>query len=250
LDKRIAAELIGGSPTLFLDNLNSMALKSDLLASAITERPSRVRLLGKSQMMTLNASALIILTGNALSVSEDLARRFITINLDPKVEDPESRSFKTDLLAEIKGRRIELLAALLTIWRWGRTSELKSGRPIGSFAQWGKWVRDALLGLGCQDPIERMSEAKAHDGERQLIRQFLETWWERHEDKPVAAKDVDQEVVNVLDRHGRSRQYFVSQLDRLNGARVGGFVFTRQSPASNWGVATYAIKKIDDGDKS
>jgi hypothetical protein len=49
LEKRISAELIGGSPVLFLDNLNNIAFRSDLLASALTERPARVRLLGKSQ---------------------------------------------------------------------------------------------------------------------------------------------------------------------------------------------------------
>ena len=43
LEKRIAAELIEGSPALFLDNLNNTAFKSNLLASAITERPARVR---------------------------------------------------------------------------------------------------------------------------------------------------------------------------------------------------------------
>ena len=47
LEKRIAAELIEGSPALFLDNLNNTAFKSNLLASAITERPARVRLLGR-----------------------------------------------------------------------------------------------------------------------------------------------------------------------------------------------------------
>jgi hypothetical protein len=198
----------------------------------------------------LNASAFIILTGNALSVSEDLARRFISIDLDPKVEDPESRSFKTDLLEEVKRRRVELLAALLTIWRWGRTSDLKPGRPIGSFSQWGRWVRDPLVALGCQDPIERISESKERDGRRLATVELFEIWWEKHGDKPVAARDVDQVVLNALDRHGRGRQYVVSALERLDGARLGGFVFTRQSPASKWGVATYAIKKIDDGDRS
>jgi hypothetical protein len=38
LEKRIAAELIEGSPALFLYNLNNTAFKSNLLASAITER--------------------------------------------------------------------------------------------------------------------------------------------------------------------------------------------------------------------
>ena len=110
LEKRIAAELMGGGPVLFLDNLNNTAFKSDLLASAITERPARVRLLGKSQMVPLNASALVILTGNGLSVSEDLARRFIMVEFDPRTEDPEARQFKSDIRAEVRKRRNELLA--------------------------------------------------------------------------------------------------------------------------------------------
>jgi hypothetical protein len=105
LEKRIAAELIEGSPVLFLDNLNNMAFKSDLLASAITERPARVRLLGKSQMLPLNASAFVILTGNGLTVSEDLARRFVTVDFDPRTEDPEARPFKGDIRAQVIERR-------------------------------------------------------------------------------------------------------------------------------------------------
>ena len=89
LEKRIASELIAGGSALFLDNMNNTALKSDLLASAITERPARVRVLGRSQMVPLNASAFIILTGNGLTVSEDLARRFIAVEFDPGTEDPE-----------------------------------------------------------------------------------------------------------------------------------------------------------------
>jgi len=89
LEKRISSELMGGSPMLFLDNLNNTAFKSDLLASAITESPARVRVLGRSQMVPLNATAFIVLTGNGLTMSEDLARRFITIELDPRIEDPK-----------------------------------------------------------------------------------------------------------------------------------------------------------------
>jgi hypothetical protein len=118
LEKRIAAELIEGSPALFLDNLNNTAFKSNLLASAITERPARIRLLGRSQMVPLNASAFVILTGNGLTVSEDLARRFLAVDFDARTEDPEARPFTTDIRAEVTERRRELLAALLTIWRW------------------------------------------------------------------------------------------------------------------------------------
>ena len=79
-----------------------------------------MRILGKSEMVTLNSSALVILTGNGLTVSEDLSRRFTVVELDARMEDPETRPFQTDIVAEVLARRTELLAAVLTISRWGR----------------------------------------------------------------------------------------------------------------------------------
>ena len=80
-------------------------------------------------MVPLNATAFVILTGNGLTVSEDLARRFIAVDFDPRAEDPEARRFTTDIRAEVTARRTELLAALLTIWRWGRIATV-SGRGV------------------------------------------------------------------------------------------------------------------------
>ena len=244
LEKRIAAELMEGSPSLFLDNLNNTAFRSDLLASAITERPARVRLLGKSQMVPLNASAFVILTGNGLSVSEDLARRFITVEFDPRTEDPEARPFKNDIRAEVRERRPELLAALLTIWRWGRiATDIKPGRTLGSFEQWCHWVRDPLLALGCQDPGERVSEAKERDGRRQEVVDLFNAWWERHGDRPVAVSQLHDDVKQVADPQKRGRQYVASRLEKLAGTRMGGFVLTRQAAVGKWGKATYALKE-------
>ena len=203
LEKRIAAELIEGSPLLFLDNLNNTAFKSNLLASAITERPARVRLLGKSQMVPLNASAFVILTGNGLALSEDLARRFVAVDFDPRTEDPEARPFTTDIRVEVTDRRTDLLAALLTIWRWGRVAtEIKPGLSLGSFGQWCRWVRDPLLALGCQDPAERVSEAKERDGRRQAVADLFAIWWEKHRDLPIAVRQLHDDVRQAADPQG------------------------------------------------
>jgi hypothetical protein len=224
LEKRIAAELIEGSPALFLDNLNNTAFKSNLLASAITERPARVRLLGKSQMVPLNASAFVILTGNGLTLSEDLARRFVAVDFDPRTEDPEARPFTTDIRVEVTDRRTELLAALLTIWRWGRVAtDIKPGLALGSFGQWCRWVRDPLLSLGCQDPAERVSEAKERDGRRQAVADLFATWWEKHRDRPMAVRQLHDDVKQAADPQGRGRQHLASQLEKLAGTRIAGF---------------------------
>jgi hypothetical protein len=250
LEKRIAAELIEGSPALFLDNMNNTAVKSDLLASAITERPARVRLLGRSQMVPLNACAFMVMTGNGLTVSEDLARRFIAVDFDPQTEDPEARPFTTDIRAEVMERRRELLAAVLTIWRWGRLdTSIPKGRALGSFEQWCRWVRDPLLALGCQDPVERISEAKERDGRRQAITDLFGIWWERHQDWPVAARDLHDDVKHAADPQGRGRQYLASYLEKLTGTRMAGFVLTRQAPAGKWGTATFSLKRTNGEDR-
>ncbi len=250
LEKRIAAELIEGSPALFLDNLNNTSFKSDLLASAITECPARVRPLGKSQMVPLNASALVILTGNGLTVSEDLARRFIMVELDPRTEDPEARPFKTDIRGIVREQRAKLLAALLTIWRWGRiTADIEPGRTLGSFELWCGWVRDPLLALGCRDPVERLAETKALDTRRQELGDLFALWWEKHRDHPVSVSQLDPAVKAVADPQGRGRQYLAAHLGQLVGSRVAQFVLTRQAAVGRWGKATYALKQTaGDGD--
>ena len=189
LDKRLASELIEAAPILFLDNVNGTLLRSDTLASVLTERPARVRPLGRTQMVALNSTAFIALTGNGLSVTEDLARRFIACELDARCEYPEQRKFASGWLDEIKRRRAELLAAALTVWRWGRqnAADLGHGRPLGSFEQWSEWCRDPLLALGCRDPIDRIDEIKSDDPYRRQIVELFEAWDVHHGPRPVKA---------------------------------------------------------------
>jgi hypothetical protein len=186
----------------------------------------------------------VILTGNGLTVSEDLARRFVAVDFDARTEDPELRPFAIDIRVEVTQRRPELLAALVTIWRWGRiATNIKPGLALGSFAQWCRWVRDPLLALGCQDPVERISEAKQRDARRQAVADLFAIWWDKHHDHPVALSQLHDDVRRALDPQGRSRQYVSSQAEKLAGTRMAGFVFTRQAPAGKWGAATYALKK-------
>ncbi len=247
LEKRIAAELMAGNPVLFLDNFNDTAVRSNLLASALTEKHARARISGKSEMVALRTSAFVVLTGNGLSVSEDLARRIIEIELDPRTEDPEARRFPTDLYTSTQRDRLTLLAAALTILRWGLQQEqLASGRPLGSFEQWCRWVRDPLSELGCRDPVERMSRAKHRDPRRQQISEIFDAWDRRHGTKAVLANELHDEVRQLLDPHKRGRQYVVSRLKQLEGTRIGGFMLLRECSKGKWSKNRYILNRLTD----
>jgi putative DNA primase/helicase len=244
MDKRLASDLIEAVQVLFLDNFNSAMLRSEILASVLTERRACVRPLGRTQMVALNSTAFVAVTGNGVTLSEDLARRFMVSELDAQCEDPEQRPFATDFLPnKIESRRAEILSATLTIWRWGRQHavELTPGRPLGSFEQWAEWCRDPLLALGCRDPVERVDEIKSDDPHRRQIVELFETWHAHHGDEPVKAKVIAEPVRALLDPQRRGRQFMTARLVQLAGTRAGGFLLTRQEAAGKWGKATYSL---------
>jgi hypothetical protein len=242
LDKRIVAEAIKAVPALLLDNVNGAVLLSDTLACLMTERPASVRILGESRMVEFNSASFVSVTGNGLSISEDLARRFLSCVLDAGIEDPEQRPFRPGFLDEVARRRSEVLSAALTIWRWGRQNAAPRGKPLGSFEVWAEWVRDPLLALGCRDPVERIEATKATDPRRQNVAELFELWWRYHGADAIKAKDLAADVEIAIDPHQRGRQYVARRLVQLSGTRAAGFVLTRQEAAGKWGAATYQLE--------
>jgi len=248
LDKRLVGLLLAAHPAVLLDNVNATDLRSDTLASIVTEAPCTLRPLGASRLITLDARPFIAVTGNGLTLSEDLVRRFLVCDLEPPTESPELRRFDTDPLAEALRRRGELLGAALTIWRWGRQQgdALPQGLPLGSFGQWARWCRDPLLALGCRDPAERIGLLKADDPRRRALIEAFDAWWHNHGDRPVRALDLVEPVKAALDPQGRGRQYLIRAVARLAGTRVGGFVLEAQRAGSlAKPVMLYRLRRTD-----
>jgi hypothetical protein len=237
LDKRLTAALIEAWPALLLDNYNAKELKSDILASVLTESPAMVRPMGQSKTVPLHTRTFIGITGNAVEIAEDMARRIISTNFDAHMENPEQRKFRPGFLDHVFASRNRLLSDALTIWRWGRQNKLQSGRPLGSYEVWAEWCRDPLLALGVRDPVDRIAEIKAADPRRRTLVAVFDAWWEKHADTTLKAKDLDPSVIELIDPKANrkadgslqfNRQRVASFLTANIDTRLSGYILEQQ----------------------
>jgi hypothetical protein len=237
-DKRLTAALIEAHPAVFLDNFNSKELKSDILASALTENPAMVRLMGHSKMVPLHVRTFIGITGNGLQIAEDMARRILACHLDAQMENPEAQPFQPGFLDEIFAQRASLLSDVLIIWRYGRQNPgaLKPGRALGSYEVWCQWVRDPLLALGMKDPVDRLKDIKASDPRRRALTDIFEVWWKVHKSAELKATELDPQVIEQIDENAClnedgslrfSRQRVAKFLTRYSNTRVGGYLLSK-----------------------
>jgi putative DNA primase/helicase len=256
MDKRLSAALIEQRPSVFLDNYNNAELKSDVLASALTQNPAMVRRMGQTKMTPLYTRTFIAITGNGVKVAEDMARRLLITDFDAHTENPENRKFAPGFLDTVAKSRVDLLTHALTIWRWGRQNKIKAGRPLGSYELWARWCRDPLLALGCRDPIDRLAETKAVDPMRMRLVEIFEAWSAHHGDILIKANDLHTDVLELIDFKAKrkdtgelivNRQWIASYLRSKVGARVGGFVLQQiKDPGQRRPIAYYKLQKTTE----
>jgi hypothetical protein len=256
-DKRLTSALVEAHPAVFLDNFNAKELKSDILASVLTEYPAKVRVMGHTKMVPLHTRTFIGITGNNIDIAEDMARRCLKMNLDAMMENPEQRKFAPGFLDHIHAQRPALLSDALTIWRYGRLHRLSAGKPLGSYELWAEWARDPLLALDVRDPVDRVAEIKAADPNRRAVREFFDVWEACHgTDIIIKASDVAKEVILHIDDKAKikddgskdsvlqfSRQKVARHLDSLKNARVGGFAFIQYKSPGKRPIASYKLVK-------
>jgi putative DNA primase/helicase len=181
-DTEIASVVLSGMPFINFDNLEGEIGGPALCV--FTERPVvAIRVLGKSQIIEVASRAAVFATGkNDVVPREDIIRRVLVCDLDPKMERAELRKFKAhpveSMTPEARGR---YMAALLTISRAYLLDEEKlSGNkdytPLGSYGEWDMLVRAPLVWLGLNDPVQSMEAAHKADPAREAIVELFEQW--------------------------------------------------------------------------
>lgn len=249
LEKRIGAAAIAGDPILNIDNISS-TLRSDQLCQMLTQPTVQVRILGKSENLKIESTALICATGNGLSLYGDLNRRTVIINLDANCDKPDERAFDFDPVELAKRDRAEFVAAALTIVR----AYIVAGRPdtpspMGSFRVWSDLVRGSLIWLGMGDPRGNTDQMRNEDPEIVALREIMDAL----SGEPFTVKQIrrkfgeDAELRSALSHYcdragGLSPTKFSMFLRRFKDRRIAGraivLVKLDESNGSTWAVAS------------
>jgi hypothetical protein len=190
MEKRLGAALIAGDVIIAIDNI-TRPLGGDMLCQILTQETIKTRVLGLSKNAELPTLATVFFTGNNLVLSDDLPRRTILCRIDAKMERPELREFAWEPVAKVSAERAQLIVQALTIMRaYAAAGYPDQPRALGSYEQWSRMVRGALMWVGLPDPVESMSEIHRDNPATEVMSALFECWEQVFGDRTVTAKDV------------------------------------------------------------
>lgn len=149
-------------PITLVDNVaKGSEIHGDTISGAHTTPRIGVRPLGSNTAyLSLAVDTCFVFTGNNVSAGEDMRRRVYTIRMSwPGIAS--ERQFQGDLLGEVRARRSEILADILTIlqaWLNAGQPAPTSTRPMHSYESWHRVVAGALDYAGVEGFLARLEE--------------------------------------------------------------------------------------------
>ena len=145
--KRMVAGAICGDRFHCVDNIVGH-LKSSALAAVLTSGRLTDRVLGVSRTAEVDVRALIVLSGNNMSIDADLQRRSVHVRLDGG-SAPTRRAFAFDPVSVALAQRRRIADAVCTV----QLAYFAAGAPnvvqgdAGGFAGWNRLCRQPVLWL-------------------------------------------------------------------------------------------------------
>jgi putative DNA primase/helicase len=186
-EKRLGSALLAGDSIVSVDNIDpDRAFGGDLFCQALTQRMLKVRVLGMSKNVDVPSNAAVFANGNNLTLVGDMTRRAVVCTIDSGMERPELRVFDRDPLAMVRANRNKYVIAALTVLRGfyaagcpvqlTQEAKPKPITPLGSFEEWSRVVRGALIWLGEADPCDTMEKVRKNDPKLAAMIAVVSQW--------------------------------------------------------------------------
>jgi len=256
LAKHILAVLQEGHNCVLFDNItHGTEIKSDVLAKAMSSEIYSGRLLGQNRTARAPAAAVWIFTGNNIRFSGDFSTRIYPINVVPKMENPDTRSFLRNIPDWTPEHRKSIVWALISIVRCGEHIE---PLPTGSrFNLWDKFVRNPLYNASGVDINDSIISNKKHDVDfttkRALINEIYAIWdnaefttralivrgFPEESSKPTTLGEILEDIMG--EKYSRAAKSVGKLLSKMVGRAFGDLTLTRTDADR----AFWSISKID-----
>lgn len=228
--KLLLAELLRSPAVIEFDNLTSDILPHKTLCTVLTSEYISGRILGLSKTATVNTRTLFLSSGNNVLPIKDMARRCITVNLNPEVDVPAARTFvRPNLISEILEERERYASAAITIiLAW-----VAADRPVtickslSGFSDWSDLCRQPLLWLGLPDPAMSIFETIEGDPDRELLTRLLNSWQVVFGNAPTMVREAVQKSRIELDDNKELKEILHDIADErgeINRHRLGRWI--------------------------
>jgi hypothetical protein len=191
--KRITATLAEAPTFVLLDNLNRV-LDTGALASVLTSRVWKDRILGFSKTARLPNTCVWLASGNNTRLSRELIRRTLLCRLDANLDAPWERSdFRhPNLIGWTKANRSQLVAAALTLCQaWIAAGRPPGGQTLGMFESWAETMGGILDVAGVAGLLANSRQFRAaHADKVSEWRAFVASWWQEYGERAVGVEEL------------------------------------------------------------
>ena len=255
MEKSILATLLRSPAVVRFDEAQGDILPIKFLVTALTSEHAAGRLLGYSKVIAPSTRSLFLFAGNNVQPVGDMLRRVLVCNLDARMENPESREFHRDSVAELREHRADYVSDALTLIRGHlrQSRERMPCRPLNGFPRWDAWIRQTVLWLGLPDPCASMFAVARTDPSHERLAELLEVWHQCFGDYPRAARDaVKQAEIQrplktiLLEIAGKNGEIDATRLGywlkKHEGKVISGRRFERDQAKTAY--AKYAVRTL------
>lgn len=180
-DKTVNSLVMGGAQVAYFDNINA-TVDSGVLASVLTAKTHAVRVFGSLEMHHAPVRCVWILTGNGVTMTSELVRRLCMIDLDARIDRPETRTdFRHENLeAWVRNNRGRLVAACLTlVQNWiAKGKQRDRASVLASFEDWSETLGGILKAAGINGFMQNRDRLRAlatvPDAKADAMQRFIE----------------------------------------------------------------------------
>lgn len=205
LQKLLDTTAMAGLPYIFLDNQVGH-VSSKLLDAYLTTPMWGGRIMGGQKFFEAPANAMLFITGNGITVSDDIGRRSLISNLHMQEADSRERKIKRVITPQYLARpevRKDILSAMWAMLQgWEAADAPRGSVKVPTFEEWSEMIGGIVQWNGFGDCLERPKDDDAAALQEVNKRHLVEKLVKGLDAGKTSAEYRFDELIEVCREHG------------------------------------------------